>query len=95
MKTILYFTKNFILKKKIHFSTENSAKNDMKGQITNSFYLSTPEKMIYSDSSLFTKQYIEKIKQIIGDPAKFKKTTKRERTLITKELDDLYGLETV
>ena len=107
MKITLQFIKNFSLRKKTYFktlcfSTEKFAKYDInnlkkisKDEMTNSFYVSTPSKMVYTDKSLFTKQYIEQIKRIIGDAKDFKKITQHERNRITKELEDLYNLETI
>ena len=83
-----YISKNFSTDKFIESNVENLPKD-------HPFYVSTPSKMRYRDDSLFTQQYIEKIKEIIGDSKNFKKNTEQSRNIITRELDDLYNVETI
>ena len=103
MKKAFYFIENFTSEKKNYcrtadFSTKKSLEDctetALVNQTTNSFYVSTPSKMVYRDKSLFTQQYIEKIKEIVGDAKDYKKLTNYSRDLITKELEDLYDIET-
>lgn len=83
----------------MYFSTdkyiEDNTESVSKNQTINSFYVSTPSKMLYRDDSLFTRQYIEKIKEIIGDSKDFKKKKENFRNSITTELNDLYNVETI
>ena len=58
------------------FSTEKSmqknTENVLKNRVTRSFYVSTPAKMVYRDECLFTKQYIEKIREVVGGAKYYK-----------------------
>ena len=102
MKINLYTTENFMFKRnnylrKVFFSNEKyvDVKNGskFKDKTVSSFYVSTPSKMTFTDSSLFTKQYIEKMKEIIGDGKVFKRRSSEDRNNITSKLEDLYSLE--
>lgn len=59
------------------------------------FHLATPYLLTFTSASLFTKRFMEKVSEILGDAKEFNKKSKYYRDLVQQELEELYNVETV
>ena len=59
------------------------------------FHLATPYLLTFTSASLFTKRFMVKVSEILGDAKEFNKKKKYYRDLVQQELEELYNVETV
>ena len=91
------YKKGIIEKNKTKLTQVNQKKTKSIVQDLNNrrpFHLSTPHLLRFSDESLFTKEFMIKVKQILGDPEIFLKMNMKNQIEKQHELEDLYSIET-